>query len=89
MSATAEPRRNREEVARLGQEIFERRVKPNLKPEDDGKYVAIDIATEEYEIDHNEWDAIARLRNRQRPAHIWLTRIGKPVQLSYRLRFAQ
>jgi hypothetical protein len=85
----ARTKRDPEETKRIGNEIFERRVKPLLKPEDDGKYVAIDLATEEYEIDHNEWKAISRLRTRQKPTDIWLMRVGKPVELSYRLRFAQ
>ena len=85
----ATPKHDPEETARIGTEIFDRCVKPQLKPEDDGKYVAIDIATEEYEIDDIDWKAITRLRIRQKPARIWLTRVGKPVQLSYRLRFAQ
>lgn len=85
----AETKRDPEETNRIGNEIFEHRVKPNLTPDDDGKFVAIDLDTEEYEIDHNEWTAVSRLRIRQKPARIWLTRIGKPVQLSYRLRFAQ
>jgi hypothetical protein len=86
---TAEPRRSPEEVARLGKEIYERRVRPLLKPEDDGKFVAIDIATEEYEIDVNEWEAIARLRARGQVPQIWLVRIGKPYWLSYRMGLSQ
>jgi hypothetical protein len=85
----AAPKRNPEETARIGNEIFERRVKPLLKPEDDGKFVAIDVATEEYEIDINEWDAIARLRGRGRVPQIWLVRINKPYRMSFRMRFGQ
>jgi hypothetical protein len=85
----AAPKRSSEEFAKLGQEIFERRVRPALTPEDDGKYVAIDIATEDYEIDNNDWHAIMRLSDRCRGGQIWLLRIGKPVQMSYRMRFPQ
>jgi hypothetical protein len=82
-------RRSREEVARLGEEIFERRVRPQLKPEDDGKYVAIDIASEEYEVDDNDWHAVTRLSKRQRGGQIWILCVGKPYRMSYRLRFPQ
>lgn len=85
----AAPRRSPEEVARIGQEIYERCVKPLLKPEDDGKYVAIDIMSEEYEIDINEWEAIARLRDRGQVPQIWLVGIGKPYRTSFRTRFGQ
>jgi hypothetical protein len=83
----AAPKRSPEEVARIGQEIFERRVKPLLKPEDDGKYVAIDIATEDYEVDINEWAAIERLTERRRGAQIWLVRINKPYRTSFRIMY--
>jgi hypothetical protein len=85
----AAPRRSREEVAQLGQEIFDRVVRPKLTPEDDGKYVAIDIATERYEIDNSDYKAMVRLRGEQPPAHIWITRIGQPYRMSFRLRFPQ
>jgi hypothetical protein len=75
----AEPRRSPEEVARLGNEIYERRVRPTLAPEDHGKYVAIDITTEEYETDINAWDAIERLTSRRRGAQLWLLRVGYPT----------
>jgi hypothetical protein len=81
--------RSREEIAKLGQDIFERRVRPHLKPEDDGKYVAIDLATEEYEIDNIDWEAISRLSDRHRGAVISVMRIGKPSRMSYRMRFPQ
>ena len=31
--------RNLDELARLGEEVFDRQVKPSLQPEDDGKFV--------------------------------------------------
>jgi hypothetical protein len=79
MTTPAAPKRSREEVAKLGQEIFERRVKPTLKPEDDGKYVAIDINTEEYELDADDYTAVMRLRGRMPIAEMWLVRAGYPA----------
>ncbi len=89
MTPATQPRRSSEEVDQLGQAIFERRVRPLLTPEDDGKYVAIDIGTEEYEIDGIDWNAIERLIARRRGAEIWVMRFGKPYRMSYRLRFGQ
>jgi hypothetical protein len=42
----AESRRSPEEVARLGREVFDRQVRPALRAEDDGKFVAIDIGSQ-------------------------------------------
>ena len=77
------------QVARLGQDIYERRVQPLLTPEDDGKYVAIDIATEEYEVDDNDYTALTRLTDRRRGATVWIVRINKPYRMSFRMRFGQ
>ena len=84
-----QPRYSPEEFGARGREIYERVVRPRLKPEDDYKYVAIDIATEEYEVDENDYQAIMRLRADRPPAHIWVTRIGQPYRMSYRMRFGR
>jgi hypothetical protein len=72
-----------EELARLGAEVFESRVRPRLRPEDDGKYVAVDIATAEYEVDLDDYAAITRLRARIPSADVWLARAGYPA--AYRI----
>jgi hypothetical protein len=82
----AAPKRNSEETARIGNEIFERRVKPLLKPEDDGKFVAIDIITGEYELDPDDYTAVMRLRGRIPTAEMWLMRAGFPAAHKLGLR---
>lgn len=83
MPAT-EPYRSPEEVARLGAEAFDRHVRPALRPEDDGKFVAIDIGTGDYELDEDDYTAITRLRSRRPSAEVWLGRVGQPA--AYRMR---
>jgi hypothetical protein len=73
-----------EEVARAGSEIFDRRVRPALRPEDDGKFVAIDVDSEDHEVDADDYAAIMRLRGRRPAAEIWLGRVGQPA--AYRMR---
>jgi hypothetical protein len=72
-----------EELARLGAEVFERRVRPALRPEDDNKFVAIDVGSEDYEIDEDDYAAVSRLRARRPSAEVWLERAGQPA--AYRL----
>jgi len=84
MATTTNPRRNPDELARLGADIFERQVRPMLRPEDDGKYVAIDVETRDYEIDEDDYTAVARLRARRPEADIWLERAGQPT--AYQMR---
>ena len=70
------PRRTLDDLANLGSRIFDQHVRPVLRPEDDGKYVAIDVETGEYEIDEDDYAAVARLRSRKPAAEIWLMRAG-------------
>ena len=82
MPAT-EARRSPEELARLGAEAFDRRVRPLLRPEDDGKFVAIDVGTGDFEIDDDDYAAVVRLRTRSPQAEIWLGCVGAPA--AYRM----
>ncbi|MCU0706646.1 MAG: hypothetical protein MUF18_22050 [Fimbriiglobus sp.] len=68
--------RSLDDLARLGTETFDRRVRPLLRPEDDGKFVAIDVLSGEYEIDANDHAAVTRLRARVPSADVWLERVG-------------
>jgi hypothetical protein len=54
-------------------------VQPTLRPDDDGKFVAIDVETADYEIDADDYAAVARLRLRKPAADIWLMRAGFPT----------
>lgn len=64
MSAT-EVRHDPEKVARLGTEILDRQLRPALRPEDDGKFVAIDIDSGDHELDADDYEAVSRLRARR------------------------
>jgi hypothetical protein len=72
-----QPRFSPEEFGARGREIYERVVRPRLKPEDDYKYVAIDIESEAYEIDTCDRRATDRLFARNPDAQIWVTRAGQ------------
>jgi len=80
---TTKPHRTLDELAGLGGDIFDRQVRPALRPEDDGKFVAIDAVTADYEIDEDDYAAVARLRSRKPAADIWLMRAGYPT--TYRM----
>jgi hypothetical protein len=80
---TIKPRRSLDELAGLGGDIFDRQVRPSLRPEDDGKFVAIDVESGDYEIDADDYAAVARLRSRKPAADVWLMRAGHPT--TYRM----
>ena len=76
--ASTQRRYSKEEFAHRGDTIYESDVRANLKPEDEGKFVAIDIETGAYEIETDELAACDRLRVRVPQAQIWLVRAGSP-----------
>ena len=54
------PRYSMEEFARRGKEIYARVVRPTLSQDDIGKLVMIDIESEDFEVDTNEFAALER-----------------------------
>ena len=69
-------KRTLDELARLGADIFDRQIRPVLGPGDDGKFVAIDVITGDYEVDEDDYAAVTRLRSRQPAADVWLMHAG-------------
>ncbi len=68
-----------DEVARRGHEVFNRVVLPRLRPEDHGKFVMLDIVSEDFEIDDDDFTASQRLRTRQPSGRFWLMQAGYPT----------
>jgi hypothetical protein len=81
--AVSKRRYSQEELARRGDALVESKVRPNLTPADEDKFVAVDIETGEYELDKNEMKAVDRLRRRLADPQIWLVH----VTLGYLHRF--
>jgi hypothetical protein len=73
---TIRPRYSKEEFAQRGDEIYDRKLAPRLEPAENGKFVAIDIETGEFEVDADEMAATDRLYARVPTAQIWFRRIG-------------
>ena len=69
--------RPRDEIARLGDEIYERDIRPQVEVDHHGKYVAIDVDSGGWAISDDLRAAAKRLRT-QHPGTIdvWLLRVG-------------
>lgn len=63
MTAIATPP-TREELGVIAEGRFARAILPNLRPEDEGMFVAIDAASDDFEIAATMTDAVDRLRAR-------------------------
>lgn len=81
--AERRPRYSKEEFARRGEEIYERKIRSLVEPKHNGKFIIIDIETEAYEVDNNELAAGDRLRERVPDAQPWLRRVGSPFARRY------
>ena len=66
---------SKDEFVKRGDRIYEQDIQPHLTPEDEGKFVLIDIETGAYEIDANELAASDRLLARCPTAQVWMMRV--------------
>lgn len=74
---TRGPRYSGEVFEQRGDEIYARDILPNLKPDDDGKYVAIDIETGLYVIDEKSLAATDRRYEMRPEAQPWVVCVGR------------
>jgi hypothetical protein len=83
------PRYSKEEIADLGEAVFERQIAEQLRGQDLGHFVAIDVHSGEYEVDAEAVRAMERLHSRHPGAECWLRRVGSRVAHSFgpRLQF--
>ncbi len=85
--ANVEPRYSEEEFARRGDEIYDRVVAPRIGKEDEGKFVVIDIETEDFEVGDDEIATSHRVMERNPDAQMWLTRVGSRYAYRFGPRF--
>ena len=73
----ARPRRSAEEVGRIGKEIYERDIFPQVKADHFGEYVAVDAETGEWAIADTTLVAVERLKAKRPEAiDILCERVG-------------
>jgi len=78
-----QPRYSNEEAARRGDKLYKEVVQPHVKPEDNGKFVSIDLDSGEWEMDADRMVPGDRLRSRKPDAQVLTTRVG----YGYAVRF--
>ena len=71
------PRKSNEEIARLGEEIYQRDIRPLVETEHRGQVVTIDIDSGRWGLGKNVLEARAQL-DRQQPnvTDAWSVRVG-------------
>jgi hypothetical protein len=66
------------EFARRGNLIYERDIRPQVEPANEGKIVVIDIETGRWEMDKDEVVAAQRLEADNPNAQVWMVRVASP-----------
>ncbi|NEP19237.1 MAG: hypothetical protein F6J97_20465 [Leptolyngbya sp. SIO4C1] len=69
-------RYSKEELARRGQELYVSQIQQQVEAGNEGKIVAIDIETGNFEVAENVLPATNRLFERNPDAQPWVIRIG-------------
>jgi hypothetical protein len=70
------PRYSKEEFARMGEELYETKIRDRVAAGNDGKIVAIDIETGAYEVADDIVTASEYLLTKYPDAQTWFIRIG-------------
>ena len=65
-----------EEIAVRGRDIYEKRLRQQLEPDNAGKFLVIDVETGDYEIDEDGDAASQRARNKKPEGVRYGMRIG-------------
>ncbi len=66
-----------EEVARRGQEIYERKIRREVESKHGGRFLVVDIKSGDYEVADEDLDASERLLERKPDAVIYGLRVGR------------
>lgn len=72
-----------DEIARLAEDIYARRVAGVPSPDQENHFVAIDVRSEDFEIDADELTAMSRLEERHPDAEMYLCRVGPQPAYSF------
>ncbi len=69
--------RPKDEIARLGDEIYERDIRKQVEADHDGELLAIDVDSGNWAVGDELLDAVDRLRAQHPEAvDVWLLRVG-------------
>ena len=64
------------EVCERGMRIYEEQIKPLVEPQENGKFIVIDVESGDYEIDEDSLAAGDRIRERRPDIVGFLGRVG-------------
>jgi hypothetical protein len=76
---TATAQLTKEEIVRIGKELYERDIRLSVEAGNKGRVVAIDVRTGEFELADDAITSAGQLRARVPEAVIFVVRVGYPT----------
>jgi hypothetical protein len=72
---------DRDDLARRAKDLYERRIRERVEADADneGRFVAVDVESGDYEVTDDALMASTGLRNRRPKASVYLMRVGRPT----------
>lgn len=67
-----------EEIGKRGTELYERKIRPKVEREHDGRFLSLDIVTGDYEISDDDLASTEQLLVRRPEAVVFFLQIGRP-----------
>lgn len=78
------------EIVERGEAFYQKELRASLEsiPANRGRFLALDVASGDYELAHDSWNAFSQLKTRRPEAVIYIVRVGYPtaVRLGMRTR---
>jgi hypothetical protein len=73
------PRYSNDEIVERGQELYDRQIRPRVEPQQNGKFLVLDIETGAYEVDADSRAAFDRADAKRPGAPLYILRVGYPT----------
>ena len=70
------PNYSADEIVKRGKALYEQAIRPRIQPEDEGKFLVIDVDTGDFEIDRDRLAASNRAAEKHPGAPLFAMRIG-------------
>ncbi|MBI4852425.1 MAG: hypothetical protein HY819_11570 [Acidobacteria bacterium] len=67
---------SKEEAARIGEEIYEKKIRPQVEDKYKNKVVAIDLETGDYAVGDNAIESSNNLSSLHKVGDVWFVRVG-------------
>ena len=76
------PRFTGDKIVERGQALYDQKIREKVEPQQNGKFLVLDIETGDYEIDVNSYAAYERAAATRPDAPFYLLRVGFPAAVT-------